>query len=110
MDAILQLTGCAEEVEADSLAALMMAAPAAVAARLGLTLLTDRGAVVGIASTVDVLSLNWWALAAAVRGRPQVLGELPAAGRRAAPMVREWRAMQRLLDKAEASVTRGAAA
>jgi hypothetical protein len=39
----------------------------------------------------------WWALAAAARGRPQVVGELLAVARRGVPMNREWRAMRKRL-------------
>lgn len=48
----------AEEAEAVALAQLMVAAPPAVAARLGVALVTDHGAVAGLIGTVDALSLN----------------------------------------------------
>jgi hypothetical protein len=53
-----QTVSRAEEVEAAALGQLMMAAPADVAARLGLALVTDHGAVAGLIGTVDALSLN----------------------------------------------------
>lgn len=55
---------------------------------------------------VPGLGVLWWTLVAAVRGRPRVIGELLAAGRRTVPMYLEWRAMQRLLAEADASVAR----
>ena len=39
----------------------------------------------------------WWTLVAAARGRPRVIGELLAAGRRTLPMYLEWRSRKRLL-------------
>ncbi len=76
-----------------------MAEHAALKARL-LEALDRRHPPFDIISGSQVL---WWTLAAAIRGRPQVIGELLAAGRRAVPTYREWRARRKLMADAEAS-------
>jgi GNAT superfamily N-acetyltransferase len=48
----------AERLEAEALASATLAAPPAVAAELGLTLLAEHGAVATFASAVDALALN----------------------------------------------------
>ena len=58
MDDESQLVTRAERIEADARASLTLAAPPAVAARLGLKLLVDGGAVMSIAPAFDLLPLN----------------------------------------------------
>jgi hypothetical protein len=53
-----RLTDAAERIEAEALASATLAAPAAVAAELGLTLFAEGGAVAAFASGVDALALN----------------------------------------------------
>lgn len=53
-----QLISLAEQTEAAVIADVTAAAPADVAARLGLVLLVDSGAAAGFFSTIDSLTLN----------------------------------------------------
>lgn len=58
MENLSRLVTRAEEIEAAVLTETLVAAPATVAIDLGLLLVTDGGAVAGLVSSVDALSLN----------------------------------------------------